>query len=363
MIKKYNYINLKTNNYELNGKNVIIWGISESALALYVSLNSRGICVKGFTDSFVKEKGKTFANLPVYTFTELGEMKNIVIYISTTNNRYQRQILEMTNALQNTVILCEGVVWGAGEYDIEKLREMEKSDKDEIEFVINKLKDEKSKQTFYNLLKYRVTNDPCLIYEIYENGHKQYFPNSDILKKSDNEVFIDAGAYNGETSYEFTRWVEDSYDKIYMMEPDPFMVTICKEYVSMKKMKKVQIMNCATYSCCTEVDFFDDYSTGSSCIVGGKGSSKVKTMSIDEMLDGARASFIKMDIEGVEMEALKGCEKTIEKYKPKLAISIYHKENDLWKIPFMLMKKYPFYKYYIRHYTDITTETVLYASI
>lgn len=363
MIKKYNYINVKRDYYELNGKDVIIWGISESALELYISLNMRDVLVKGFTDSFVTERGKEFAGLPVYTFDELEKMQDIVIYISTINYKFQRQILEMTNKLSDAVVLCEGTVWGAGEYDISKLENMERKDKKEVEFVLYTLQDEKSKHIFNNLLKYRVTNDSQLIEEICEKEHKQYFPDEDILKKDNNEIFIDAGAYNGATSYEFTKWIKNSYDKIYMMEPDPFMAKICRAYVSMKKMRNVYIMNCATYSCSTEVDFYNDYGTGSSSIVTDNSTSKVNTISIDEMLNGEKATYIKMDIEGAEMEALKGCERTIEVYKPKLAISIYHKEDDLWKIPYMLMKRYPFYKFYIRHYTDITTETVLYATL
>lgn len=69
-----------------------------------------------------------------------------------------------------------------------------------------------------------------------------------------------------------------------------------------------------------------------------------------------------MDIEGAEMDALIGSEKTITEYHPKLAISIYHKDDDLWTIPYYLMKKYPFYRFFIRHYSSITTETILYAT-
>lgn len=89
----------------------------------------------------------------------------------------------------------------------------------------------------------------------------------------------------------------------------------------------------------------------------------VKTISIDEMLEGEKCTFIKMDIEGAEMEALQGAQKSISKYYPKLAISIYHKDDDLWKIPYYIKKTWPEYKLYIRHYTYVTTETVLYATV
>ena len=97
--------------------------------------------------------------------------------------------------------------------------------------------------------------------------------------------------------------------------------------------------------------------------INEKGLEKIKTISIDEMLDGDKATYIKFDIEGAEMAALEGAKKTIQKHKPKLAISIYHKEDDLWKIPFYIKEKYPWYRLYMRHYTSVTTETVLYATV
>ena len=362
MIKQYKYINVNNGDFSFEGRNVIIWGLSESALSLYVSLTARNVYVIGFTDSFVKESGHTFVGLPVYTFDEISEMQDIVIYISTSNVNYLRQILNQTDTFKNATILCKREVWGAGEYDIEHLRALEECEKEEIEFVSQHLTDEKSLLTFENLVKYRVTNDSGLLEKIYEREHKQYFPEDDILRKGENEVFVDAGAYNGETSYEFAKWTNDTYEKIYMMEPDSFMNRICEEYVKIKNLRNIEIINQAAYSCSTELEFNNDYSTGSSTIVEGKGTSKISTVSIDDMLNGKIATFIKMDVEGAEMKALEGCENTIKTYRPKLAISIYHNENDLWKIPGFLMKKYPFYKFYIRHYTPITTETVLYAT-
>ena len=86
-------------------------------------------------------------------------------------------------------------------------------------------------------------------------------------------------------------------------------------------------------------------------------------VSIDDMVGDDKVTFIKMDIEGAEMEALEGAKQTIERNRPKLAISIYHKEEDLWEIPFYILSKYPWYKIYMRHYTLTTNETVLYATV
>lgn len=72
-------------------------------------------------------------------------------------------------------------------------------------------------------------------------------------------------------------------------------------------------------------------------------------------------SFIKMDIEGADLEALKGCQNTIRRYHPKLAISVYHKPEDIIEIPCYIKELVPEYRLYLRHYGNGDTETVLYA--
>lgn len=83
---------------------------------------------------------------------------------------------------------------------------------------------------------------------------------------------------------------------------------------------------------------------------------------LDDFLQ-EKVTFIKMDIEGAEMDALKGAEQTIRKYKPKLAISIYHEENDFWEIPLLIKSFVPEYQFYVRHHSDNCSETILYAII
>ena len=69
-----------------------------------------------------------------------------------------------------------------------------------------------------------------------------------------------------------------------------------------------------------------------------------------------------MDIEGAELNALKGAEETIRRFKPKLAITVYHSLNDFWEIPEWLESLGLGYKFYLRHFTIHAEETVLFAS-
>ncbi len=361
MVKIYDYCVLGEDISFLSGKEVIIWGISVSGLEELVRLKSVGAIIRGFTDSFVTQKGVIFASFPVLTFDEI-KSENICIVISTRNTSYLRSILIKCEKLENAKIYAYRFIYGPGYYDTLSMKEKIDIDREKISYVQSNLYDKKSIETFNCLLQYRITNNPDLIERVFEKKHRQYFPENDILKKSKDEIFVDAGAYNGDTSVKFAEWVDYNYEKIFLMEPDPLMFEVLKEYVKLKNLTNIELINKGAYCCNSTVSFCNDPFDGSSRI-DYNSISQIAVTTIDDMLGGERASYIKMDIEGVEYEALLGCAQTIKCYRPKLAISIYHKDDDLWTIPYYMMKEYPFYKYFIRHYTDITTETIMYATV
>jgi FkbM family methyltransferase len=96
-----------------------------------------------------------------------------------------------------------------------------------------------------------------------------------------------------------------------------------------------------------------------------KGGDIVKTITIDDFIrqNESRVDFIKMDIEGAELNALKGARETILKYKPKLAICVYHKDDDLVSIPDFINSLDCGYELYFDYYTDTGAEAVLYARV
>ena len=91
------------------------------------------------------------------------------------------------------------------------------------------------------------------------------------------------------------------------------------------------------------------------------GRSVVQGRSVDSVLQGAPVTFIKLDIEGAEIDALKGAKESIKKWKPRLAICIYHKPEDPIEIPLYIHGLVPEYRMYIRHYSTCKAETVLYC--
>lgn len=191
---------------------------------------------------------------------------------------------------------------------------------------------------------------------LYATNGLQYFdcPELEIVQ---NEVFIDAGFLDGGTSKEFIKWCGGNYKMIYAFEPDK------QCYLSGLKLEEefnnFKLLNLATWNR-KETLHFNMTSDGSSQ-VDKNGNVDVEADSIDNTLFEEIPTFIKMDVEGAEYNTILGAERTIKKYKPKLAISIYHKETDIIEIPLLLMNIRNDYRFYIRHYCTTLAETVLYA--
>lgn len=183
----------------------------------------------------------------------------------------------------------------------------------------------------------------------------QYFDCPELLPEED-EVFIDCGCFDAGTSEYFSQWCNGNYERIIAFEPDSKMYAEIQRKCTLDRF---QVLPYAT-GAARETAAFNSTSDGGSRIAE-VGKDLVQVESIDNILQGEKATFIKLDVEGAELETLKGAVNTIKIYKPRLAISIYHKPEDIWNIPQFLEETRDDYKYYIRHYTSCTWETILYA--
>ncbi|MFA7436579.1 MAG: FkbM family methyltransferase, partial [Bacilli bacterium] len=99
--------------------------------------------------------------------------------------------------------------------------------------------------------------------------------------------------------------------------------------------------------------------SGSSSKINENGEIEIKVDRLDDVLK-EKPTFIKMDIEGAESFAIEGAKQTIKKYHPKLAISVYHKKDDFWKIPEQIFSIRNDYYIYLRHYTEGISETIMF---
>lgn len=196
----------------------------------------------------------------------------------------------------------------------------------------------------------------------------QYFI-SDFMRFEDEEVFVDAGCHKMDTSLGLRRFCRH-VKKVYAFEPDPHNYEVCLKVKEKFHFSEAKIIPFGTWSENTTLLFYP-FGNDCSCLCKAgieapvqKESDviEVPVMPIDDAIEaGDRVTTIKMDVEGAEMESLKGARRTIQRDKPKLAICIYHKPEDIVEIPLYIKELVPEYKLYIRHHSSGSDETVLYA--
>ena len=166
------------------------------------------------------------------------------------------------------------------------------------------------------------------------------------------------GGYIGDTLLDLAAFWGRNWKKVYSWEPDEknrkHLVQICKE----QKYQNVEIIPYGLWNERTELHF-NQRGIGSK--ISESGTKVIVVDTIDNVCGNDRVTFIKLDIEGSEVEALRGAERIIRRDRPRLAISIYHKPEDYFEIPLLIREMVPEYKLYIRHHKPSAADTVLYA--
>ncbi|MDE7241707.1 FkbM family methyltransferase, partial [Desulfovibrio sp.] len=180
------------------------------------------------------------------------------------------------------------------------------------------------------------------------------------------DVVLDCGAYTGNTALYFSRKV-GAEGKVYAFEAMPKTYEKLRGNISAYKMENVFPVNTALSDKKGELVFTPAESPGSCKMAPGReeGGLRVPATSIDAFVREnriGRIDFIKMDIEGSELEALTGAAQTIARFKPKLAISVYHRPEDMGLLPEKILELNPAYTFYLKHNYWKFTETVLFCA-
>lgn len=187
---------------------------------------------------------------------------------------------------------------------------------------------------------------------------EQYF-NPDFMRYEDEEVFVDVGCFDLYTSIRLKKYCK-SVKKVYAFEPDAQNYQRCLERKRKTGFQEVELLPYGAWNERTTLYFHTNALSASS--VSESGESSISVIPIDEAIaEGDRVTFIKMDVEGSELESLKGAKRIIQRDKPKLAICIYHKLEDMTEIPLYIKGLVPEYRLFIRHHSNTQAETVLYA--
>lgn len=232
----------------------------------------------------------------------------------------------------------------------------------ELSELYDTLFDDQSRETLVSMIKGRLTGNLTYFQQCCVSD--QYYP-ADIVHFSKGEIMAELGAYDGKTLLQFIQRCPD-YQSVYCFEPDRNLLAMLDKIREEQALlgKTIYIIPKAAWSSGTVLRLSSTGTvTGDTHILeecAGEQSYFIETAAVDEVVKEP-ISYMKMDIEGSELEALHGAARQIVENRPKLAVCVYHRNSDILDIWNYLRELTPAYYFYLRHHNCTGTETVLYA--
>lgn len=194
--------------------------------------------------------------------------------------------------------------------------------------------------------------------------HPQYFP-SDLFEWQADEWIVDGGAYDGDTVRALTEVHGNRFGHLLAVEPDPANFAKLQAAVDALPADVRSRVDCRQVALGSEPRtlYLDATGTAASATSteSSTGSVAVQAETIDRLVGQHRPTFVKLDIEGFEIDALHGARDTIRRHGPILAVCVYHLQDHLWKIPLMLRAWRDDYAFFLRPHNEEGWDLVCYA--
>lgn len=332
-------------------KKLVIYGTGEAGLAIHRILKDNGVEVYCFTDSAPSKWNDRINDISVFSPESLKNIKNAFVLIASCDSR---AIIERISNV------------GISDYDWDlylsmsalPMREVYLKNIDKIKNVGKVLGDNLSRKVLFALVKHAFSLDSELLSSICQPN--QYFINNRFsIKKGD--VIVDGGAYVGDTIAAVLNRCGNKFGMIHSFEPNKKNYAALNNYVRDQKLDRVVTTYNVGLADKNDCRYFSGNDSGFHLNSVQRSGEMIKLTSVDEVFDETRVDFIKMDLEGAELDALKGSKKVIRRDKPRLAVCVYHLPDHLWKIPLYILSLVPQCKLFMRHHTEGRHETVVYA--
>lgn len=345
-------------------KYIGIYGAGAYGKAFLKALKKENICVDFFIDEF--SSASECHGIPIYRLDTIPKEATIYISVLQSSARILAQLnnqnFDNVFSFQESLISLESAVQEMAKLNHLWLTEdKHKMINPKIEAVKKLLKDDNSRYVLEKIRQFRLTLSPK---DYPFPSGTEYFPaDVPILDNIKSLRFIDCGAYTGDT-IEVLMQQNKKVDFSISFEPDNNNLLKLNQVLDKQKSHfpdtNFFAYPAGVYSS-NDILSFNNNSISSSSTIDNCSENKVSVVSLDQTVFATSPNYIKMDIEGAEKQAIIGAKKTIQKYKPNLAICIYHKPHDLWDLPLLINEIEPSYDMYIRVHEDMCLSTVLYC--
>ena len=317
-------------------KPIVLYGMGNGADKIIEVLNSYNIDFKGVFASDGFQRNKLFHGHKIESYSSLKEKYGDMIVLLCFGSALPDVMQNILKIASEQELYAPDVPVIAGktftlEYYLKNKKDLDR--------IYSLLADDVSKKTFENIINYKLSGKIHYLTDCEVSPDEPY---QNFFKLSDNETFLDLGAYNGDTVLEFALKV-NSYKKIVAVEPDK--KTFRKLTANTEHLKNISLINACVSNKCGTINFAMSAGRNSSI---SKDGTPTECISVDSL--NLEPTYIKMDVEGEEVAAISGAKNTILKSKPKMLISAYHRTDDFLTIPKAVLDIRDDYKIYLRHY-------------
>ncbi len=338
-------------------KKIVLYGMGDGAEKIKAVLDNIGVQTADImaSDEFVR--GHSFLGCRVKKLSEIeqlyGEDFLILVCFGSQLPGVMEHIREV--AKRHELYAPNVPVAGDGLFTLDYAREY----REQLQSVYNMLADEQSRVVFENVIRYKLSGRIDYLTAC-ESPEEEMF---ELLKIGPEETYVDLGAYNGDTIVKFLNETGMHFRKIYAMEPDHKNYIKLKRRLYMIGSGLLEAYNAGAWDCET-VMLFNLRAGRSSKVDPDKADDPIRAanparyreismMSVDHILQGDIATFIKYDVEGSEERAIAGTLNTIAAHRPKLSVALYHRNEDMFAIPLQIAGINKKYKFYLRHHPYI----------
>lgn len=340
---------------------LVMWGAGSSAPEVSFYLKSNKIQIYDvFVDDEYYTEGLKFEGKDVLSYSMLSQKYDKVNVVFGNANYEKKSLLEKRRCI-NKVYTLFSISYNV--FEKTPLSEI-KNNINEFEQVYELLEDDKSKVNYLAFLKTRVSGNNKYIMDVME-GEATFFRNQ-IFQINDEEVYLDVGAYDGDTIRLFLKENQGKYKYIYAVEPDIKNNRKLRKYIEENHLKNIEITNKGAWNCAEKQDFLfgeQVFSVITSRQVNKKEkTSRVMVEKLDSMFSySEKITLLKINyFEGVK-ETVEGAKKILIEHCPKLAITVGFDCRNIRCIPQAIKKINPKYKLYMRYNKGMASGLTLYG--
>jgi FkbM family methyltransferase len=350
------------------GQKVVLFGAGNMGRQVLARLRQDGIEPLAFSDNSQRAWGTVVDGLPVLPPEEAATQhgRESVFVVTIYNHRHSFPDTRQ----QLTELGCVGVVsviplrWKYHEtflpYYRDDLPHKVLEQADEIRDALALYADDASRREFVAQVRWRLHGDFDVLSP--PSGDQQYFPKGEIFRLGSEEFFVDVGAYDGDTVALFLARTGGAFSHILALEPDPTNFQKLSSYVaSLPKEIRAKVEAKPIAAAATPGRLPFALGQGVSSGLSPSGPIEVECSRLDDVLGARRPTYIKLDVEGAELDAIHGAPRTLSESRPVVAACVYHAQDHLWKVPAAIRKLNAGYDFFLRPYMTECWETVCYA--